>query len=95
MSELLSEWEQERKPESDDHLLKIINEMKDLSEDALEIKSIAQALAAAYFSGDTDAVKAYLTDPYEWDIDVYEGISSDKGAGEVNFPIQNMIPSHI
>lgn len=84
MRELLSEWEQERQPESDDDLLKIVNEMKDLSEDALEIKSIVQALAAAYFSGDTDAVKAYLTEPYEWDIDVYEGISSDKGAGEVN-----------
>lgn len=56
---------------------------KTLSEDAQEIKSIAENFVAAYFSGDTDAVQRDLTNPYEWDIEVYEGLDAT-GAGTIS-----------
>lgn len=55
-----------------------------LSADALEVKAVSEALAAAYFDKDKDAIESYLTNPYEWDMDVYEGAESGKGAGEVS-----------
>lgn len=42
-----------------------------LSEDAKKIQDIAEKFSAAYFSGDMEEVKKYLTDPYEWYIEVY------------------------
>ncbi len=59
------------------------NPEESLSEDGQEIKSIAENFAAAYFSGDTDAVQSYLTNPYEWDMDVYEGLDA-AGAGTIS-----------
>lgn len=44
-----------------------------LSADAQEMKEIVEAFAAVFFRGDKDSVQNYLTDPFEWDIDVYEG----------------------
>ncbi len=44
-----------------------------LSTDGQEIKDIVEAFAAAYFSGDKDSIQNYLTTPFEWYIDVYEG----------------------
>ncbi len=40
-------------------------------DDTQKIKNIAEKFAAAYFGGDTEEIKNYLTVPYEWDIDVY------------------------
>ncbi len=48
-----------------------------LSIDGQEIKGIVEAFATAYFSGDKDSIQNYLTTPFEWDIDVYEG-ATDK-----------------
>lgn len=59
------------------------NSKETLSEDGQEIKSIAENFAAAYFSGDTDTVQSYLTNPYEWDIEVYEGLDTT-GAGTIS-----------
>lgn len=42
-----------------------------LSEDAEQLQEIAKLFADAYFSGDTETIKKYLTTPYEWDIEVY------------------------
>lgn len=44
-----------------------------LSTDGQEIKEIVEAFSKAYFSGDTNGIKNYLTDPYEWDIEVFNG----------------------
>lgn len=54
-----------------------------LSEDGREIKGIAENFAAAYFSGDTDTIQSCLTSPYEWDIEVYEGLDTT-GAGTIS-----------
>lgn len=48
------------------------NPEETFSDDAQEIKSIAENFVAAYFSGDTDAVQSCLTTSYEWDIEVYK-----------------------
>lgn len=42
-----------------------------LSEDAKEVQDIAETFSAAYFSGDVEEIKKYLTDPYDWDVEVY------------------------
>lgn len=42
-----------------------------LSEDAKEIQDIVETFSAAYFSGGVEEIKKYLTDPYDWDIEVY------------------------
>lgn len=61
---------QTQKPkESDDTK----NLEESLSNDAQEMKRIAEDFASAYFSGDVDTVQSYLTTPYEWDIEVYKG----------------------
>ncbi len=44
-----------------------------LSTDGQEIKDIVEVFATVYFSGDKDRIQNYLTTPFEWDIDVYEG----------------------
>lgn len=44
-----------------------------LSLDGQEIQGIAEKFAAAYFSGDIETVQSCLTNPYEWDVEVYEG----------------------
>lgn len=41
--------------------------------DIQEIESIIEEFSAVYFSGDADTVQKYLTNPFEWDIDTYEG----------------------
>lgn len=47
------------------------------SVDAQEIEGIVMEFCAAYFGGDSDSVKYFLTDQYIWDMDVY-GNSADK-----------------
>lgn len=54
-----------------------------LSDDAQEIKRIVEDFAAAYFRGDTETIQRYLSSPYEWDIEVYEGVGT-AGAGTVS-----------
>lgn len=54
-----------------------------MSEDGQEIKSIAENFAAAYFGGDTDTMQSYLTNPYEWEVEVYEGLDT-AGAGAIS-----------
>ncbi len=49
-----------------------------LSADGQEIKDIVEAFATVYFSGDKDSIQNYLTTPFEWDIDVYEGDADTK-----------------
>ncbi len=49
------------------------NSEENLSADAQEIKNLVEEFAAAYFSGNIDAVQRLLPDTYDWDIDVYEG----------------------
>lgn len=44
----------------------------ELSADAREIQRVAEAFATAYFSKDTEEMKQYLTDPFEWDVEVYD-----------------------
>lgn len=46
---------------------------ENLSLDGQEIQYIAEKFATAYFSGDMETVKSCLTNPYEWDVEVYEG----------------------
>lgn len=46
-----------------------------LSTDGQEIKDIVEAFATVYFGGDKDSIQNYLTTPFEWDIDVYEGVT--------------------
>lgn len=41
--------------------------------DTQEIKEMAEKFAAAYFSGDVEAVQDCLINPYKWDIEVYTG----------------------
>jgi len=47
------------------------------SADAQEIAKIVEEFCAAYFGGDLDSVKSFLTDPYIWDIDVYGNSSNE------------------
>lgn len=55
-----------------------------LSEDAQEIKNVALGFAEGYFTGDRDVIKKFLTDPYEWDMDVYaNGEAKEISAVEV------------
>ncbi len=49
------------------------NSEENLSADALEIKNLVDEFAAAYFSGNIDAVQRLLPKTYDWDIDAYEG----------------------
>lgn len=44
-----------------------------LSEDGQEVKRIAENFLEAYFSGNTETIPNYLTNPYEWDIEAYTG----------------------
>lgn len=41
--------------------------------DAQEIKDIVLGFAEGYFSNDINLMKQFLTEPYEWDMDVYSG----------------------
>ncbi len=47
------------------------------SADAQEIEGIVTGFCAAYFGGDLDSVKSFLTDQYIWDIDVYENSANE------------------
>jgi len=47
------------------------------SADAQEIEGIVTEFCTAYFGGDLDSVKSFLTDQYIWDIDVYENSSDE------------------
>lgn len=59
-----------------------------ISGDVQELEGIVRDFYEAYFEGDEEAIKRYLTDPYTWDIEVYEGsygeieISAVKGLEE-------------
>lgn len=46
------------------------------SNDAQEIEGIITEFCAAYFGGNLDSIRLFLTDPYIWDVDVY-GNSAD------------------
>lgn len=72
-----SESESKSNPDSTTH------PEETLSEDGQELKNMAQSFAAAYFSGDTDTMQSYLTNPYEWGIEVYAGLDAS-GAGTVS-----------
>lgn len=41
--------------------------------DRQEIKTIVDEFTAAYFNGDVDTIKKFLTSTYKWDISAYEG----------------------
>lgn len=43
-----------------------------ISEEVLSLEERMDTLCQAYFEGDTDAIKVFLTDNYSWDIDVYD-----------------------
>lgn len=61
-----------------------IQKEQGLSEDAQEIKNAALGFAEGYFTGDRDVIKQFLTDPYEWDMDVYaNGEAKEISAVEV------------
>lgn len=47
-----------------------------LSEDAREIQDVVNGFIAAYFKGDKEGVREYLTAPYEWEIVLCEGIET-------------------
>ncbi len=51
----------------------IPNTEKSLSSDGQEMKRIAEEFATAYFNKDTDSIQSFLSDPFEWDIEVYAG----------------------
>lgn len=59
------------------------NPEEDLSADGQELKRIAENFATAYFSGDINTVQGYLTNPYEWGLDVYTGLN-ETGAGTIS-----------
>lgn len=59
------------------------NPEETLSEDGQQIKSIAENFVAAYFSGDTDTLQSYLINPYECEMEVYEGLDT-AGAGTIS-----------
>lgn len=43
-----------------------------VSEEVQNLRQKMEDFCQAYFSGDIEDVKEFLTDPYSWDIDVYE-----------------------
>ncbi len=63
-----------------------------LSEDAQEIKLLAETFAKAYFDKDLARIQEYLTKPYEWDLTVYEDVWENvsdvklKGLSEIENP---------
>lgn len=44
----------------------------ELSEDAQKIKTMTEEFLTAYFNADLTGLQGCLTDPYEWDITVYD-----------------------
>lgn len=44
-----------------------------ISYDEQEIKRVAEEFLTAYFNKDTDKIQNFLSDPFEWDIEVYSG----------------------
>lgn len=41
------------------------------TDDAEAITDVVTAFSAAYFAGDEETLRTYLTDPYPWDVEVY------------------------
>lgn len=59
------------------------------AEDCQKIRTVLDAFAEAYFDGDADAIRKFLADTYEGEIDLYEGtgVISDltvKGLSDVD-----------
>lgn len=50
------------------------------NQDVDELQQVEKMLTdfgGAYLTADTDSIKQYLTDPYEWDIELYQNPSSE------------------
>ncbi len=50
------------------------------NQDVDELQQVEKMLfdfGGAYLTADTDSIKQYLTDPYEWDIELYQNPSSE------------------
>ncbi len=63
--------------ETSKEVQKVTAENNLYSADAQEIEDIVTEFCTAYFGGDLDSVKSFLTDQYIWDIDVYENSSNE------------------
>lgn len=63
--------------ETSQERLEVTAENNPYSVDAQEIEEIVTEFCAAYFGGDLDSVKSFLTDQYNWDIDVYENSTNE------------------
>lgn len=53
-------------------------EAPSLSADGETARAVAENFAAAYFAGRAEELQDYLTEPYPWAIDVYEGDGTAK-----------------
>lgn len=63
--------------ETSQEMLEVTAENNPSSADAQEIEEIVTEFCAAYFGGDLDSTKSFLTDQYIWDIDVYENSANE------------------
>lgn len=43
------------------------------AEQSDELQELVDQFTAAYFSGDQETLQGYLTNPYDWDVEVYAG----------------------
>lgn len=68
-----STGEMQQESSEPDQELEESNPDNSLSADGQEIKDTALQFAEAYFRGDVDAMKAFLIDSYEGDMDVHVG----------------------
>ncbi len=64
-------------PETSQEVKEVTAENNSYSADAQEIEGIVTEFCAAYFGGDLDSIKSFLTDQYIWDIDVYENSANE------------------
>ena len=75
--------------ETSQEMQEVTAENNPSSADAQEIEKIVTEFCVAYFGGDLDSIKSFLTDQYIWDIDVYENsaneveITSAKGLEDI------------
>lgn len=63
--------------ETSQEMQEVTAENSPYSVDAQEIEGIVTEFCAAYFGGDLDSIKSFLTDQYIWDIDVYENSANE------------------
>ena len=63
--------------ETSQEMQEVTAENNSYSVDAQEIERIVTEFCTAYFGGDLDSIKSFLTDQYIWDIDVYENSANE------------------